>query len=138
MDNLSNAEVKIQAVHGKPGFWRTLDEVDYIRPGGELIKVPVGFITDFASVPQALWAILPPFGRYTAAAILHDFEYWRQSRPRVDADRIFLEAMIELNVRRWKRASMHRAVRVFGNRPWRNKVTSLQQELNLDLLNTLE
>lgn len=138
MDNLSNSEVKIQAVHGKPGFWRTLEELDYIRPNGEVIKVPTGFITDFASVPRPLWSLLPPFGRYTAAAVLHDFEYWRQNRERVDADRIFMEAMIELNVKRWRRWSMHRAVRMGGWRPWKKKVTSEQQELNLDLLTTLE
>lgn len=128
--NLSNAEVAVRPVRGHPQFWETLDEVDYMRPDGEVVVVHKGFVTDFASVPRALWSVLPPFGMYTAAAVIHDFEYFRQIRPRPEADQIFLEAMIELNVRRWKRASMYRAVRMFGDRPWRNKATSEQQNLN--------
>ena len=130
MPNLSNAEVKLQAVHGEPGFWITLDVCDYITPAGDVVVVPKGFVTDLASIPRPLWAILPPFGRYTAAALLHDYLYFKQDRERWEADQVFLDAMIELNVRRWKRASMHRAVRMFGNRPWNNKVTSKQQSLN--------
>lgn len=36
-------------------------------------SVPLGFITDLASVPRVLWALLPPHGRYAKAAILHDY-----------------------------------------------------------------
>jgi len=38
----------------------------------EIITVPVGFITDFASIPQIFWNILPPFGPYGKAAVIHD------------------------------------------------------------------
>lgn len=37
--------------------------------------VPVGFETDFASVPRPLWPLFPPTGRYTRAAVLHDWLY---------------------------------------------------------------
>lgn len=130
MPNLSNAEVKLQAVQGEPGFWITLDVCDYCTPEGDVVVVPKGFVTDLASIPRALWAILPPFGRYTAAALVHDFLYFKQDRERHLADMVFLNAMKELNVRRWKRGSMYRAVRMFGNRPWKKKVTSKQQALN--------
>ena len=36
------------------------------------IKAPVGAQSDLASVPDWLWSLLPPYGRYTAAAIIHD------------------------------------------------------------------
>lgn len=37
------------------------------------IVVPVGFRTDFASVPRSLQWLAPSTGKYTLAAILHDF-----------------------------------------------------------------
>ena len=43
-----------------------------------VITVPAGFVTDFASTPRAIWAILPPTGRYQLAAVVHDFLYWDQ------------------------------------------------------------
>ena len=40
------------------------------------------FMTDFASIPRPLWSILPQWGRYGNAAVVHDFGYWTQTRPR--------------------------------------------------------
>ena len=76
--------------------------------------VPVGFRTDLASVPRALVWLLPRYGRYTRAAILHDF-LWQKgadvgvSRP--DADGIFRRAMRELGVPFLRRWMMWAAVR---------------------------
>ena len=39
------------------------------------VVVPKGFRTDLASSPRILWPILPPFGRWSAAAVLHDYLY---------------------------------------------------------------
>ncbi|MFC0527623.1 DUF1353 domain-containing protein [Phytohabitans kaempferiae] len=73
-------------------------------------EVPVDGETDFASVPRLFVWFLPRYGRYTAAAILHD-HLWRVVVPASggdltwrDADGIFLQAMRELGVpflRRW-------------------------------------
>lgn len=41
----------------------------------EKFIVPAGFTTDLASVPKFLWWILPPFGRHSRAAVLHDWLY---------------------------------------------------------------
>lgn len=35
--------------------------------------VPVGFVTDFASVPRILMSLVPPIGTWTRAAVLHDW-----------------------------------------------------------------
>ena len=35
--------------------------------------VPVGFLTDFASVPRLLMSLVPPIGKWTRAAVLHDW-----------------------------------------------------------------
>jgi hypothetical protein len=131
--NLSNSEVAVRAYHGRPGYWRTLDIVDYETPEKEIITVPRGFVTDFASIPRVFWNVLPPFGRYTAAAVIHDYLYFKQDRERLHADLIFLWAMQELQVERWKRHSMYQAVRIFGQRPWKLKVTAEQQDFNLGM-----
>ncbi len=57
------------------------------------IRVPRGFVTDLASTPKEIWSIYPPFGKYLAASILHDYLYWRQSCQRDEADKIFYQTM---------------------------------------------
>jgi hypothetical protein len=85
---------------------------------GDTVDVPVGFVTDFASVPRALWWLLPTWGRYGNAAVIHDFCYWDQSRGRCEADRIFWESMQVLGVRRWARVLLFSSVRLFGWAAW--------------------
>lgn len=40
-----------------------------------IIRVPAGFVTDFASIPRAFWVVLPPTGKYGKAAVVHDYLY---------------------------------------------------------------
>jgi hypothetical protein len=87
-------------------YWRLLKSIDY-RGMKDLFQVPVGQETDFASVPRVFVWFLPRYGRYTKAAILHDY-LWNVEVPRglsrLDADGIFRQAMRELEVpflRRW-------------------------------------
>ena len=52
----------------------------------ERIVVPKGFVTDFASILQAFWALgLSPHGQYSRAAVVHDYLYWSQSCSRYRA-----------------------------------------------------
>lgn len=88
---------------------------------GDTIDVPVGFITDFASVPRPLWWLFPRWGRYGNAAVIHDFCYWEQSRSRKRADEIFLEAMGVLKVRICTRYILFWSVYVFGSLAWRSR-----------------
>jgi hypothetical protein len=91
------------------------------NPGQERFRrvdVPVGFITDFASIPAPFWPLLPPDGEYTYPAIVHDYLYWDRGRPRDEADEIFKLGMEDLRVPRWKIEAIYGAVRVFGGGPW--------------------
>lgn len=71
-------------------------------------QVYEGMETDFASVPRPFVWFLPRYGRYTKAAIVHDF-LWRDLAKQgrmdwIDADGLFRRAMRELEVpflRRW-------------------------------------
>jgi len=87
---------------------------------GDVINVKIGTYTDFASIPRLLWSVLPRWGKYGHAAVIHDWLYWDQSRCRVDADKILLEGMEVLDVPGWQRHAIYYAVRWFGWLAWRN------------------
>jgi hypothetical protein len=82
-----------------------------------VITVPVGFETDFASIPSIFHPILPKLGLQNSSACLHDFLYQKVSEGKFNraiADAIFLEGMQVLEVPWWKRTVMYLAVRIFG------------------------
>lgn len=117
-------EVPGKAREGRPCV-KLLEPLEY-RVGAddspELIVVPAGFETDFASVPWGLWNLFPPLGRWARAAIVHDWLYatggegGRYSRKQ--ADRIFKEAMKVVGVAGWQREAMYQAVRLGGGCGW--------------------
>lgn len=86
----------------------------------EVVTVPAGFVTDFASVPWGLWNLFPPLGLWARAAIVHDYLcetkglFGRYSSSRC-AD-IFREAMAVVGVGVVKRNLMWAAVRAGGPR----------------------
>lgn len=82
------------------------------------VTVPVGFVTDFASIPQALQSIIRQNGRYILPAVVHDYLYWKQTCTREQSDQIFLLAMIEHKVSDLHRVAIHNAVRAAGGFAW--------------------
>ncbi len=100
---------------------------------GPRIRIPAGFITDFASSPRLFWPIVSPWGKWGKAAIVHDWLYQNRGllyghpEPgavtvyrRDTADLIFLEAMKVLGVAPWRRTLMYLGVRAFGFLAWRS------------------
>lgn len=93
---------------------------------GREIMVPVGFTTDGASVPRMFWFLLPTWGRYSRAAVVHDILLVRlaandphpEATSRADADAVFLEAMGVLGVNLLVRYLMWAAVRLWGIMKW--------------------
>lgn len=89
---------------------------------GRFIEVPVGFLTDGASIPRLLWWLLPTWGVYSRAAVVHDYLYDRieaekpnQYAPNFQAaNDIFLEAMKVCGVPWLLRHLMWLAVSLFG------------------------
>ena len=82
------------------------------------LVVPKGFVTDFASIPRVFWLIFKPDGNYAYAAVLHDYLYWQQDRPKSTADAIFRAAMDDLKIKDWQSAILFHAVDVFGSYAW--------------------
>jgi hypothetical protein len=97
--------------------WKLVKKFTYhvgSRYSRNIIKVPAGFVTDFASVPWGLWNIFPTTGRWTKAAVVHDFCYQSKCVSRAMADLIFKEAMGVLGVPRWKINLIYCGVRCWG------------------------
>jgi len=76
------------------------------------VVVPDRYETDLSSIPRIFRVLFIKNGRHRPAAVPHDYlcrlglEF-----PRRLADRIFLEAMKVVGVKRWKRYPMYWAVR---------------------------
>ena len=103
--------------HGRP-LYELAEDLDFCvglnGVNGLVVRVPEGFRTDLASVPRLLWPIFAVAGRWSAAAILHDYLYSLPGCSRFLADALFREAMHSLDVPLWRRAIMYYAVRLFG------------------------
>jgi len=84
------------------------------------LVIPAGFQTDLASIPQALWSVLPPMGKYDAAAVVHDYLYQLAPRQvtRAQADGVLRDAMAELGVSAWQRWAIYLGVRAGGWKVW--------------------
>ncbi|UAK32222.1 DUF1353 domain-containing protein [Nocardia asteroides] len=94
------------------GFWRVTEPLVY-RGATEEFVIPAGFRTDFASVPRALVWLIPRYGVYTRAAILHDYLLNSTAVSVADADGVFRRSLHELGVslpRRWMMWAAVRAV----------------------------
>jgi hypothetical protein len=85
---------------------------------GQIITVPEGFDTDFASIPAFAWPVAEKLGRYNRAAILHDYLYKDGRFSRKMADQVFLAGMKYLGVPAWRRRLMYWAVRAAGWHSW--------------------
>lgn len=113
--------------------WRLEDPLQYEigeLHSGHVIVVPPGFETDGASIPRILQGILPAWGRWSRAAIIHDYlcRALDEGRPvgvpgwgivgrRKDADAIFYEAMLVSEVPRPLAWTMWTAVRLADHFP---------------------
>lgn len=85
----------------------------------QAVEVPTGFVTDFASIPRVFWSMLRPDGEYAYAAVVHDFLYWTQTRPREVADTIFLLAMKDFGIGEVTIRTIYDAVRLGGGSAWK-------------------
>ena len=82
-------------------LWEVVEPLVY-RGRRDTFVVPDGFLTDFASVPRVVVWLIPRFGRYTLAAVLHDWLVTeglsRRAVSARDADGVFRRVLRELGV----------------------------------------
>jgi Protein of unknown function (DUF1353) len=128
MSKFTNILIVSPLADGKT--WILHDPLSYdvgTEGSGDRITVPHGFKADFSSVPRPLWRWLSPWGKHGNAAVIHDYLYWMQTRPRRTADDIFLEAMTVLEVPPLDKRLMYWAVRIFGGLVWRSNQRKKQE-----------
>lgn len=80
------------------------------------LTVPVGFVTDYASVPRVAPIAYALFGGIgNKAATIHDFLYSPPGTyPREWADAVFRAGLVAVGIDSWKAEQMYIAVREFG------------------------
>ena len=93
------------------------------------VVVPVGFVTDFASIPPALQSVIQQNGPYQLPALVHDYLYWEQACTRSQADRILLLAMTEHHVKNGDKTAIYDAVRAAGKFAWDGNAKERAQHL---------
>jgi hypothetical protein len=96
------------------------------------VRVSAGFKWNGASVRRILWNIIPPWGSYSGAALVHDWLYEHHRRmtdvtscasstkkvTKEEADRVFYELMLEDGVRKSRAYTMWLAVALCGAKAW--------------------
>jgi hypothetical protein len=96
------------------------------------IVVPAGFVTEFASIPRALWSELSPVGEHTLAAIVHDYLYWFQPCEREETDNLLMIAMSQNGVSDLRRGAVYAGVRIGSADAWNaNRVARERGDLRI-------
>ena len=109
----------IKAFSDSKAFMLMKDMTYTIGDVDQTIVVPEGFVTDFASVPKALWSLgLSPHEKFSRAAIIHDYLYWSQVCTRAQADNIMLLAMERSGVSKKTQFTMFQGVNMGGVSAW--------------------
>lgn len=102
---------------------------------GDIVTVPAGFVTDFASVPRIPF-IYELFGdRAHHESVIHDFLYQTHMTTKGIADSVFLEAMEARGKSRFIRYGMYYGVVIGGQKsydtgPARFKVLNMEDKQN--------
>ena len=99
--------------------WKLAHDFGFWSKRTGIITVPAGFKTDLASVPRIFWSLIPPFGRYDDAAVIHDWIYRTHIHTRATADATLLLGMKIKRVPFIERWTIYLAVRAFGWLCWR-------------------
>jgi len=79
--------------------------------------IPAGFVFDGASIPKIFWTITTsPFNpKVMRAACIHDFLYRTHAIPRKQADKLFMQILIEDGMAEESAEVLYSAVRVGGH-----------------------
>lgn len=89
---------------------------------GEVYRLPMGFKTDGASIPRFLWRLCgtPLEVPRLYAALVHDYLYGGgdPEATREDADKLYRDIQIALDVSKFKAYTEYYALRAFGGGHW--------------------
>ncbi|MDR1995121.1 DUF1353 domain-containing protein [Azonexus sp.] len=122
------SKLNVELIDDDNSLWRLTWPLVYYSDIAGLIVVPVGFETDFASVPRLPVVWLAAGDTARQAATVHDYLYSLNGVALADgqvqptrvsrqvADAVFEEAMAVSGVSWWRRQAMWMAVRLAGSK----------------------
>lgn len=127
----------------KKNHWCVINSFTYFIgsiPSKEWVTIPKGYLTDGASVPRVFWSLLPPWGKYGQAVVVHDYlcehPYIETVKGPVEIDRKRVDEILEeslrvLNVPAWKRRLMMSGVNSYRvlARPGKPKINHVKQAI---------
>jgi hypothetical protein len=125
------SELNLIAIDGRPDLWRFGAPLVWALETGDAITVPIGFITDMASIPHGVdW--LPNLDRTGISrrpAALHDWLYGGdRTRGKDFADLTLRAALISDGMGDFGAWEYYTAVHRFGQSSWDGDNTDLRQE----------
>jgi hypothetical protein len=121
-------DVRHTPLEQKFDLWTLLNPVCVTLSDGTELYIPAGYVTDFASVPQALWSVLPPIGWHNLAALVHDYLYdnrYRNGELGEYAGRLFADQQYRYFLKlaephHWLKRTLHYWGVRLGGRKWWN------------------
>ena len=104
-----------QAAQGR-GSWSLSKKLVYQSDvAAQTITIPVGFVTDFASVPRFPSLFFSIFGDIASeAAVVHDYLYYTGILGRKLSDEVLREAALATGCAHWKAMGLYLGVRLVG------------------------
>jgi hypothetical protein len=104
------------------------------------IIIPIGFETDYGSVPRGLWNLFPPTEQHCACSyILHDFLYSTKYFNRYICDQALLNGLKSLGISQIKCYAIYYGVRLGGGLPYKierlNKIYATRKSAGIKGIN---
>lgn len=99
---------------GSKYYFEVYIDITVTLSNGEIITIPKGFLTDFASVPSYLVSVLPNIDDALLAYIVHDYLYVTKYSSRKFADNEFLKMMNSLQGNKLSNKIKYLGVIMFG------------------------
>ena len=119
---LGPLDVRFMSVKSGDGYAvemvQLLKAFAYKDSKGVTWDVPEGFISDGASIPETLWAVIggPYSGPYRDASVIHDYFCYTKKRKWEDTHNVFLEAALNRGTPERKAEYMYAAILLKGPR----------------------
>ena len=120
MDAVSFKTEVVLESDARPDHWIVAEPLVWQDDIFGTIEVPVGLITDLASIPRFLRNIplLDPNGKSRRPAVVHDWLYCCHEGARAQADAFLRAALMAEGLNAFGASLFYFAVHWFGQRPW--------------------
>lgn len=121
--SLFPAEIKASKRDEGVQLWELLEEFSFSSDSlSRVITVPVGFVTDLASIPRAVQNVLPnDHPHIEMPSVIHDYLYTVQTTTREQADKVLREGMELQGANTFVRNAVYQILRYFGGGHWKIK-----------------